>query len=159
MGSENRADQLWDFLSSWLIGGGGGSALLVRPGDEYARITNNRAEGNVSLMNDSQILSAFQDLPGEAAQAEPPARVLVFDACHIGVILRAVLFVETVMSVGAMFGSTGATDWLLRVAVLSGAALPATLLWLIVACSLKKLLARLVPWVQQLFGMALGAVA
>jgi two-component system sensor histidine kinase AlgZ len=110
-------------------------------------------------MNDSQILSAFQDLPGEAAQAEPPARVLVFDACHIGVILRAVLFVETVMSVGAMFGSTGATDWLLRVAVLSGAALPATLLWLIVACSLKKFLARLVPWVQQLFGVALGAVA
>jgi two-component system sensor histidine kinase AlgZ len=110
-------------------------------------------------MKDSQILSAFQDLPGEAARAEPPARVLVFDACHIGVVLRAVLFVETVMSVGAMFGSAGATDWLWRVAVVSGAALPATLLWLIVACSLKKLLARLAPWGQHLFGVVLGALA
>jgi two-component system, LytTR family, sensor histidine kinase AlgZ len=43
--------------------------------------------------------------------------------------------------------------------VLSGAALPATLAWLIVACSLKKLLARLRPGAQQVFGMALGALA
>jgi two-component system sensor histidine kinase AlgZ len=47
----------------------------------------------------------------------------------------------------------------LRVSVLSGAALPATLAWLIVACSLKKLLAGLAPVAQQLFGMALGALA
>jgi two-component system sensor histidine kinase AlgZ len=107
-------------------------------------------------MKDSQILSAFQDLPLPAAA---PRRVLVFDACHVGVILRAVLFVETVMSVGAMFGAASAAEWLMRVAVLSGAALPATLVWLIVACSLKKLLARLAPAAQQVFGMALGAVA
>jgi two-component system, LytTR family, sensor histidine kinase AlgZ len=108
-------------------------------------------------MKDSQILSAFQSLPSQTAPQEATARVLVFDACHVGVVLRAVLFVEIVMSVGAMFGATGMTDWLLRLAVLSGAALPATLLWLIVACSLKTLLARLAPWAQQLAGMALGA--
>ena len=107
-------------------------------------------------MKDSQILSAFQDMP---LQPAPPRRVLVFDACHVGVILRAVLFVEIVMSVGAMFGAAGMADWLLRVAVLSGAALPATLGWLIVACSLKKVLARLPPAAQQACGMALGAVA
>lgn len=107
-------------------------------------------------MKDSQILSAFQDMP---LQPAPPRRVLVFDACHVGVILRAVLFVEIVMSVGAMFGAAGVADWLLRVAVLSGAALPATLGWLIVACSLKKLLAQLPPAAQQACGMALGAVA
>ena len=110
-------------------------------------------------MKDSQILSAFHDLPGQAAPAEEPTRVLVFDACHVGVVLRAVLFVEIVMSVGAMFGAAGVMDWLLRVAVLSGGVLPATLLWLIVACSLKTVLARLMPWAQQLAGMALGAVA
>jgi two-component system sensor histidine kinase AlgZ len=77
----------------------------------------------------------------------------------VGVILRAVLFVETVMSVGAMFGAVTAMDWLLRASMLSGAALPATLAWLIVACSLKKLLARLNPPAQQAFGMALGALA
>jgi two-component system, LytTR family, sensor histidine kinase AlgZ len=108
-------------------------------------------------MKDSQILSAFQSLPSQTAPQEAPARVLVFDACHVGVVLRAVLFVEIVMAVGAMFGATGMTDWLLRLAVLSGAALPATLLWLILACSLKTLLARLAPWAQQLAGMALGA--
>jgi two-component system sensor histidine kinase AlgZ len=107
-------------------------------------------------MKDSQILSAFQDL---ASTPVAPARALVFDACHVGVILRAVLFVESVMAVGAMFAASGAIDWLLRVSVLSGAALPATLVWLIVACSLKKLLARLNPVAQQAFGMTLGAVA
>jgi two-component system, LytTR family, sensor histidine kinase AlgZ len=107
-------------------------------------------------MKDSQILSAF---PEAAAPPAPPKRALVFDACHVGVILRAVLFVEVVMSVGAMFGAANAADWLLRVSVLSGAALPATLAWLIVACSLKRLLARSRPVAQQVFGMALGALA
>jgi two-component system, LytTR family, sensor histidine kinase AlgZ len=63
------------------------------------------------------------------------------------------------MSVGAMFGAVNAADWLLRVSVLSGAALPATLAWLIVACSLKQMLARSRPMTQQVFGMALGALA
>lgn len=107
-------------------------------------------------MKDSQILSAF---PEAAVPVAPPKRALVFDACHVGVILRAVLFVEAVMSVGAMFAAASAADWLLRVSVLSGAALPATLVWLIVGCSLKQLLARLPPAAQQGFGMALGALA
>jgi two-component system, LytTR family, sensor histidine kinase AlgZ len=107
-------------------------------------------------MKDSQILSSFQEPPPRPAAAR---RALVFDACHVGVILRAVLFVEVVMSVGAMFGAVSPMDWLLRVSVLSGAALPATLAWLIVACSLKKLLARLPPITQQAFGMGLGALA
>jgi two-component system, LytTR family, sensor histidine kinase AlgZ len=107
-------------------------------------------------MKDSQILSAFSDL---GAPPAAPRRALVFDACHVGVILRAVLFVEAVMSVGAMFGAAGARDWLLRVSVLSAAALPATLAWLIVGCSLKQLLARLPPAAQQAFGMTLGAFA
>lgn len=107
-------------------------------------------------MNDSQILSAFQEFPGEPPRK--PARALVFDACHVGVILRAVLFVEAVMGVGAMFGAVGFLDWLARLSLLSGAALPATLAWLIIACSLKRLLARLPPAAQHGFGVALGAL-
>jgi two-component system sensor histidine kinase AlgZ len=38
----------------------------------------------------------------------------VFDACQTGVILRAVLFVEAVVGVGAMFGAVNAMDWLAR---------------------------------------------
>lgn len=108
-------------------------------------------------MNDSQILSTFQDRPPRPLPA--PRRALVFDACQVGVVLRAVLFVEAVVAVGAMFGAADITAWIGRFSIGSGAALPATLVWLIVACSLKNVLARLSPTVQHVFGVALGAVA
>src|SRR4051812_31853905 len=101
--------------------------------------TNNRAAARLK-MNDSQILSAFQELP-DAQARRVRAPVLLFDACQVGVVLRAVLFVEVVMAVGAMFGGMGPGDWMARVAVLSAAALPGTLSWLLVACSLKRGLA------------------
>jgi two-component system sensor histidine kinase AlgZ len=91
--------------------------------------------------------------------AQPPAAVLVFDACHLGVILRAVLFVEAVMGVGAIFGAATPLEWLARVSLLTGGALPATLAWLILACNLKKLLARLPRAGQYAAGVALGALA
>jgi len=109
-------------------------------------------------MKDSQILSAFQEAPARPAPAGP-APVLVFDACQVGVVLRAVLFVETVMGAGAMFGAVNPVDWLWRMAFLSGAALPGTLAWLVVACSLKNLLARLPARAQQACGALLGAAA
>ncbi len=107
-------------------------------------------------MKDSQILSTFMEEP---VQRRKPPRVLVFDACHVGVIMRAVLFVEATMMTGAMFGASDVPDWLLRASVLTGAALPATLAWLIVTCSLKGQLERLPPPFQAGFGMVLGAVA
>ena len=111
-------------------------------------------------MKDTQILSVFQEstqpLPGDTA---PRATALVFDACHVGVVLRAVLFVQAVMAVAAMFGAATPLAWLTRLALITGGALPATLLWLIVACSLKKGLARLSPMLQQAAGVALGALA
>jgi two-component system sensor histidine kinase AlgZ len=110
-------------------------------------------------MNDSQLLSAFQELSRTPAPPRVPRRVLVFDACQLGVVLRALLFVESVMAVGAMFGAAGVLNWVERMAFLSGAALPGTLGWLVLACSLKKLLARLAPIGQQLCGVALGAIS
>jgi two-component system, LytTR family, sensor histidine kinase AlgZ len=47
----------------------------------------------------------------------------------------------------------------LRLALLTGAALPATLMWLIVGCSLKRLLARLRTGWQIVCGVMLGAAA
>lgn len=107
-------------------------------------------------MNDSQILSAFQESTVLPARR---ARVLVFDACHVGVVLRAILFVEAVMAVGAMFGAGSPNEWLLRLATLSAAALPAVLAWLVIACALKAALENLPTAAQQGFGVALGAVA
>lgn len=109
-------------------------------------------------MKDPQILSTFLE-PSPQASLPVPSRVLVFDACHVGVALRAVLFVEAVVGVGAMFGASSFVDWLTRLSLLTGGALPATLVWLIAACSLKKLLARLSPAAQQAAGVLLGGVA
>ncbi|MDO9164693.1 MAG: sensor histidine kinase, partial [Rhodoferax sp.] len=50
-------------------------------------------------------------------------------------------------------------DWLTRLSLLTWGALPATLVWLIAACSLKKVLARLSDTAQQVAGVALGAVS
>ncbi|MDB5946906.1 MAG: histidine kinase internal protein, partial [Ramlibacter sp.] len=120
------------------------------------RSWGNNRELTPIVMKDSQILSTFMEEP---VQRRKPPRVLVFDACHVGVIMRAVLFVEATMMTGAMFGAADVPDWLLRASVLTGAALPATLAWLIVTCSLKGQLERLLPPFQAAFGMALGALA
>ncbi|CAM5788308.1 sensor histidine kinase [Ottowia pentelensis] len=108
-------------------------------------------------MKDSQILSTLTErwLP---PAPPPPAPVLVFDACEVGVILRAVLYVEAVLAVALMYGAASLADWLGSVAVLTGAALPATLLWLVIGCALKRPLARLKPAAQLSAGVALGAL-
>ena len=112
-------------------------------------------------MQDTQILST-PPLPtdrGRSAGGTAPRRALVFDACQVGVVLRAVLFVEVVMGVGAMYGAGDPLEWLSTLALLTGGALPATLVWLITACSLKTVLQRL-PTVQQyIAGVVLGALA
>ena len=109
-------------------------------------------------MEDSKILSAYQEL-APLARPAPLPHALVFDACHVGVVLRAVLFVEAVVAVGAMFGAATPVDWLTRLSLLTGGALPATLVWLIAACSLKKVLARLSNIAQYMAGAMLGALA
>ena len=90
-----------------------------------------------------------------------PARLpaaLVFDACQLGVVLRAVLFVQAVLGVAALFVAPGLADWLGAWAFWTAGALPATLLWLIVGCACKALLARLPQRAQHAAGVALGAV-
>lgn len=116
-------------------------------------------------MQNKQILSTRPlDLETAPARPHPHPRanaqqVLVFDACHVGVVLRAVLFVEIVLGVGAMYGASTLLDWLARVSLLTGGALPATLVWLIAACSLKTLLQRLDTNGQFVAGVLLGALA
>jgi two-component system, LytTR family, sensor histidine kinase AlgZ len=113
--------------------------------------------------------STFDPLPATASRLEQTtpfaqpvpvaAPVLVFDACQVGVVLRAVLFVELVLAVGVMFGVNSTADWLARLALITGAALPATLVWLITACALKKQLQRLPKAGQWMGGITLGVLA
>ncbi len=95
----------------------------------------------------------------DAGLPRASARISMFDACHVGVVLRAVLFVEAVVAVAAMFGALGMADWLMRFSLLTGGVLPATLAWLIAACALKKHLLKLGQPLQWAAGMTLGAAA
>ena len=113
---------------------------------------NNRAG-----MQETQILSGFQPL--DAEPSAPSRAALVFDACQAGVILRAVLFVEVAVAVASLFGAQDRWDWLTRLALWTGGALPAVLVWLLAACSLKRSLARLRQRWQNAAGVALGALA
>jgi two-component system sensor histidine kinase AlgZ len=63
------------------------------------------------------------------------------------------------MAVGAMFGAGGIVPWVERLAILSGAALPGTLGWLLVTCSCKRVLARLPSPAQQAIGITFGAIS
>ena len=115
-------------------------------------------------MKDSKILSSYQDLHptiGALPLSDMPAvaRELVFDTCKVGVVLRAVLFVQAVVAVAALFGAPSPWSWLTQVAVLTGAALPATLAWLLSACAVKKPISRLPMPAQWAVGVGLGVLA
>ncbi len=108
-------------------------------------------------MRDTQILSVFHET--QPAQQDLADGLLVFDACQVGVVLRSVLFVETVTGVAAMFGTSNPEQWLLLVSLMTGGVLPACLLWLLAACTAKRLLARIGFVQQYLCGVLLGALA
>ncbi|MDR2155460.1 MAG: histidine kinase [Burkholderiaceae bacterium] len=104
-------------------------------------------------MKDPQILSTLDE------RKVPRAPQWVFDACQAGVVLRAVLYVEAVLAVGLMFAADSVAEWGAHVALVTGGAMPATLLWLVAACGLKVPLARL-PWAAQaVAGVVMGALA
>ena len=84
---------------------------------------------------------------------------LMFDACHVGVVLRVVLLVQAVAGVGVMFATIDPLDWLLRFSLVTGGMLPATLSWLIAVCAFKRHLSRLKVNYQWLAGLMMGAVA
>jgi two-component system sensor histidine kinase AlgZ len=117
-------------------------------------------------MKDSRILSTFQELPHAAgarglSDMPDPARtrVQVFDTCQVGVVLRAVLCVQASVAVAALFQADTLIDWGTRMAVLTGAALPAVLAWLLVICAIKRPLGRMGSPMQWTIGVSLGALA
>jgi two-component system sensor histidine kinase AlgZ len=71
------------------------------------------------------------------------ARVQVFDTCQVGTVLRAVLFVQAIVVVAALFGAQTFIAWVTQMAIYTGAALPAVLAWLLTVCGLKRQLGLL----------------
>ena len=98
------------------------------------------------------------DVPGAAAEPVPAAGALsLFDVCHVGVVLRALLFVHAVVAVGVLFSAGTAAGWLRLFAAGSGIALPGVLMWLLMACALKHALGALPVPGQWAAAVSLGA--
>ena len=87
------------------------------------------------------------------------ARVQVFDTCQVGTVLRAVLFVQAIVAVASMFGVHTVVGWVTQMAILTGAALPAVLAWLLTVCGLKRQLGLLPMPGQWVAATALGAIS
>ena len=90
-------------------------------------------------------------------EAARPRPLSVFDVCHAGVVLRALLFVHAVMAVGVTFAARDLKSWLAFAATGSSVALPAVLIWLLVACGLKQPLGALPLPAQWIAAAGLGA--
>ncbi len=88
-----------------------------------------------------------------------PRAPQVFDSCHVGVVLRAVLGVVAVLAVATLFHATFFLAWVLNLASLMAVCLPAVLAWLLAGCALKQPLARLSLAGQTGLGVGLGALA
>ena len=85
----------------------------------------------VSVMRNPSILSATPPSASSTLSSTPsPARApgsaradsTLFDACQIGVVLRAVLFVELVVGVATLFLAPTLAEWLLLAATVTGGA-------------------------------------
>lgn len=110
-------------------------------------------------MKEPEILSTLLPTAPLPAEPAPVQRVLVFDACHVGVVLRAVCFVLVVVGVGLLFVRPLGWQWLLELATLTAVTQPAVLLWLSLGCAAKAWLGRWPLAAQAALGVGLGALA
>src|SRR5690242_11883554 len=87
--------------------------------------------------------SSLFDHLREAVTEPDPARPEPLQLCGSGTLLRALLLVVGVLSVGLMFGPHSPAAWLSDVSVAATVAVPAALLWVLAACGLRFQIARL----------------
>jgi len=98
------------------------------------------------------------DLVGEVPVVRRRGPDSPFDVCHVGVALRAVLFVHAAVAIGMVFPATGFGYWLALTAAGASVALPAVLGWLLVLCAAKRPLAAAPLAAQWGAVMVLGAI-
>jgi two-component system sensor histidine kinase AlgZ len=96
---------------------------------------------------------------GQGADGGRSAAASPFNVCHVGVVLRVVMGVQVVVALGVAFVSSSPIDVLHRWAQSTVVTLPASLLWLVVACGCKPWLSKMRDRWQFVFAMALGAVS
>lgn len=105
--------------------------------------------------------------PGSSAahalSAEPESSLFdasrVFDVCHVGVVLRALLGVQTCLALGMGMAASNLDQWMMLTTSGTVVSLTAVLLWLVTVCALQGRLARLSRSGQWLALMMLGALS
>jgi two-component system, LytTR family, sensor histidine kinase AlgZ len=97
-------------------------------------------------MTDTQPARPPEGLP-RATIAEPDTSALaplsVFDVCHVGVVLRAVLSVQSILALLLALEANSLSHWGLRFLDACAVSVPALLAWLLIVCGLRR---RLVAW-------------
>ena len=81
----------------------------------------------------------------------------LLDVCHVGVVLRVVLGVEGLLALVVALTTPNAQSWMQALALGTLITLPAVLAWLLLACGLKSLLARVGVALQAMLLCGLGA--
>lgn len=82
----------------------------------------------------------------------------VFDVCHVGLVLRAVLGVQLLVALGAALFSHDGSQWMQALSSATVVSLTGVLSWLLLLCSLRRPLARLGEVLQQAFVLTLGGL-
>ncbi len=125
------------------------TASTRTPDPPHARSDELRSTGFGSTAFDAMAMSARG--PSRTAAS-------AFDVCHVGVLLRALLFVHGVMAVGLLFAAGSWQGWLTLFPVGASSALPALLLWLVLLCGLKRVLEALPVPARWAVALGLGAL-
>jgi two-component system sensor histidine kinase AlgZ len=152
-------------------------------GGQPARLVNWRQSPAIDARNregwiiESRPAMPSDSLPSQAEPAAPssgfaPTRIgprpfepserraaPMFDVCHVGVVLRAVLGVHLVIALGVAFVAPGPLAWLTAFASACTASLPALLVGLIAACALRPRVATWAPPAQAVVAGLLGAAS
>jgi two-component system sensor histidine kinase AlgZ len=100
----------------------------------------------------------FDDLR-EAVAAPDPARPEPLPLCRSGTLLRALLLVIVVLGTGLLFTAHRPGAWLSELSAAATVAVPATLLWVLMACAGRHLIARVGRGAQAAAAGALGALS
>lgn len=141
------------------------ASLFLMSKKETTSAANQQDDG-LSVWPDSTHLTSI--LGFAATQQPPPAQdstVLplfdperVFDVCHVGLVLRAVLGVQGLLALGLALAARDLTQWAAWMASATVVTLSGVLLWLLLVCGARRALARLVEPLQWVLLSGLGAV-
>ena len=95
-------------------------------------------------------------LPHRLRMHSASRKISLFDVCHIGIVLRAVLLVQLSTGLATLLSTSQLSAGLLQYALLTCASLPALLTWLLLVCAAQNILDRMVPSVQWCISAGLG---